>query len=119
MKEIFFWTNYFFNCEKVRREHIEELQSMSLESTLSSPADETPITTAVEAREDENASQSSQNSLVPADDSSGSQDADDVASDNNDDDYVQVNRNSIASPPCSLQSVEDLVLVSKSISCEK
>jgi hypothetical protein len=53
----------------------------------------------------------SQNSLVPAEDTVEEDDA------QNDDDssYIQVNRSGIASSPCSLKSVEDLVLVNKAI----
>ena len=123
VKETVFWTNYFFNCEKVRREHLQDVQSMSLISALSTPADDIPPTKTAAAVsgadcDDENASQSSQNSLVPADDSSGSQAADTSGKDDgNDDDssYIQVNsRSGIASPPCSLKSLEDLVFVNKS-----
>ena len=53
----------------------------------------------------------SQNSLVPADDTLEGND------DKNDDDssYIQVNRSGIASSPCSLKSVEDLILVNKAL----
>lgn len=57
--------------------------------------------------------QSSQDSLVPADESlnDGSFDAS-----GDEDSYICVNTNGIASPPCSLNSVGDLVLVNKMIS---
>lgn len=119
-----FWTNYFYNCEKVRREYLERVQSSSLISTLSCPSEEVLSEVEVpslETRESEapkvdesNVSRtSSQNSLVPAEDSSSQ------AADNTQDDaesYIQVNRAGIASPPCSIMSVEDLVLVNKSVS---
>ena len=128
MKETVFWTNYFFNCEKVRREHLDKIQSSSIISTLSSPpsfeelSPDTPLAKVDESEapavEERNVSRaSSQNSLVPADDSSSQApldtSVDDAAS------FVQVNsRAGIASPPCSLLSVEDLVLVNKSLSAE-
>lgn len=103
MKETIFWTNYFFNCEKTRREHLEYVQSLSLVSTLSSPNEE-----------GDNGSHSSQNSLIPADESFESQDSGKSTGD--DSSYIQVNKSGIQSPPCSLKSVEDLVLVNKSVS---
>jgi hypothetical protein len=52
----------------------------------------------------------SQNSLVPADDNGM-----EYNDGQNDDDssYIQVNRSGIASSPCSLKSVEDLILVNR------
>ena len=126
VKETIFWTNYFFNCDKVRTDYLERLQSSSFVSTLSSDeleseAKDLPPTsnesTDGAAIEGNVSRASSQNSLVPADDSSSNaQDTsqDDAAS------FVQVNsRAGIASPPCSLMSVEDLVLVNKSLSGTK
>lgn len=96
MKEAVFWTNYFLNCERVRKEHFES-------RLISKP------TTAFA----ETASQaSSQNSLVPVDETS-SQEAGSPGKD--DESYIDV-QGGIASAPCSLLSVEDLVLVNKSVS---
>lgn len=129
MKEAVFWTNYFFNCEKLRREHLEYLQSLSLVSTLSTPGENTE--TAKENKDetaDENASEVSQNSLIPVDDRSTishtveDEDADALGDNDNDDDssYIQVKSfKGIVSSPCSLKSVESLVLVNKIISEEK
>ena len=96
---------------------MEHLQSLSLVSTLSNPGENA---TAV----DEIVSQTSQNSLIPADDSSTiSQTADDDGNAKDDDDdssYIQVvNSKGISSAPCSLKSVEDLVLVTKSVPGQK
>lgn len=131
VKETVFWTNYFFNCEKVaekvRRQHLEKKQSSSLISTLTIPPSleepweggEVLPAKVEEAKARENLSRTpSQNSLVPADDSSSQApldtSVDDAAS------FVQVSsRAGIASPPCSLVSLEDLVLVNKSLSEQK
>lgn len=117
VKETVFWTNYFYNCEKVRREHLEDLLSTSVVSTLSSPPEDPPPEGPVSTRDEQNVSRnSSQNSLVPADDSSSQ------AVDTSQDDassFVEVSRAGIASPPCSSMSVEDLVLISKNISANK
>lgn len=128
IKETVFWTNYFFNCEKVRRDHLDKIQSSSLISTLTSPpsleeplqdGEVLPAKVEEQAKAPENLSRTpSQNSLVPADDSSSQapldNSVDDAAS------FVQVSsRAGIASPPCSLMSLEDLVLVNKCLSEEK
>ena len=129
VKEAVFWTNYFYNCEKLRREHLEYLQSLSLVSTLSTPGEnvETASENSDEAA-DENASEASQNSLIPVDDKSTisqtveDDDLDAGADDDDNDDssYIQVKSfKGIVSSPCSLKSVESLVLVNKIISEEK
>ncbi|CAB9498841.1 expressed unknown protein [Seminavis robusta] len=144
VKEIVFWTNYFFNCERVRKEHLDSLQSSSITSDRSNepelkgasesrgPEDtgmvaagekETTADPKEGLRVDNQVSDpvsrsSSQNSLVLADDDEDElvpQAEDDVEEDD-DSSYIQVNSNGIASPPCSLKSVEDLILVNKCLS---
>jgi len=118
VKETVFWTNYFFNCEKVRSDHLDKIQSSSIISTLTSPPSFEELLPAKVEEAPENVSRSSsQNSLVPADENSSQApldtSIDDAAS------FVQVSsRAGIATPPCSVMSLEDLVLVNKSLSAE-
>lgn len=109
MKESEFWANYFHHCREARSERIEERMSSV------SPA---PVPVAQNNVDEENSDKPfdegsvshppSQNSLVPVDD-----DSDEKDDDGDEDSFICVNRSSIASPPCSLQSVGDLVLVNK------
>ena len=99
----------------MRREHFAKVQSASIVSTLSSVDGTDAMAEKPDGEQDKSdvSRASSQDSLVPADDSSSQAlgtSFDDTAS------FVQVNsRAGIASPPCSLMSVEDLVVVSKNI----
>jgi len=126
VKESVFWANYFFNCDKVRREHLECLQSQSMVSDLSalSNPDERENT----FEKDEMVSQTSQNSLIPVDDTSdetqkgefGIASTTGKKSFDDDSSYIQVNnKQGIASPPCSSKSIDDLVLISKHIHSEE
>lgn len=104
---------------------MEYLQSLSLVSTLSTPGEKNAETANVnDETADENASEVSQNSLIPVDDRSTTSQVvedDGNAVDDNDDDssYIQVKcfKGNVSSP-CSLKSVESLVLVNKIISEE-
>jgi len=102
VKESVFWRNYFYHCDMVRKEH-------RLTSTLSEDDDDDDD----EEEEDEDSMRSSLGSLVPAADSPGGAAGGTTGDDSS---YVCV-RNSIASPPSSLNtltetmSVGDMVVV--------
>ena len=98
---------------------------MSLVSTLSTPGENAETANVNDETADENASEVSQNSLIPVDDrsiiSQAAKDDGNAVDDNDDDDssYIQVKSfKGIVSSPCSLKSVESLVLVNKIISEE-
>lgn len=110
VKEAVFWTNYFYNCDKVRKEHFTQDTS---NDGRQCPAILCPDDAGINVNDDDNKSnQNSQNSLVPADDTDFGCDG---AENEDDSSYICVNASAIASPPCSLKSVEDLVIVNKSV----
>jgi hypothetical protein len=104
--------SFVSNNAAEERSQVQEVEDQA--SYFSKNSDESK-----ELEEEDQSEQPSQNSLIPADDSHFESDnCEDITGD---DDYsfICVDTSEISSPPCSLNSVDDLILVNKTISSGK
>jgi hypothetical protein len=114
VNETVFWSNYFYHCDRVKKEHFclveennDDIEDDEYERQISAEERSEVEDFAVEKNandseeEEEKSRQSSQDSLIPADDHF----------DSDEESFICVNASGIVSAPCSLNSVDDLVLV--------